>query len=210
MTDRQLTEFAPLFAVLRGLEPNRAADVGEALVQGGFEILEVTMNSPDPIASIRAIADRVAGRALIGAGTVTRIEDLAELAAAGARIIVSPHTDVSLIAAARARGLITLPGIFTASEAFAALGAGASGLKIFPAEAMPPEGVKALRAVLPPTAPIYVVGGISADNMAGYLRAGANGFGIGSSLFRPGKPLAQIEADARHFVEAFHAAREAN
>lgn len=202
-----LADALPLFAVLRGLEPERAQAVGEALVEAGFGILEVTMNSPDPFASIASLVRSLGDRALIGAGTVTRTEEVDELESLGARLVVSPHCDPALVGHAVGKGMTVLPGVFTPTEMMAALKAGATGIKIFPAEAMPPAGVRAVRAVLPPYVPIFVVGGITAANMADYLQAGATGFGMGGSLFRPGKPLDAIAGDARAIVSAFHAAK---
>lgn len=205
--EHRLSERLPLFAVLRGLEPERAVDVAEALVSGGLQILEVTMNSPDPIRSIAAIAEHCGDRALVGAGTVTSTAQVEAIEAAGGQLIVSPHCDPALIAFASLRGLAVLPGVLTPSEMFLALAAGATGLKIFPAELVPPAGVRAVRAVLPEATPIYVVGGIHADNMPDYLAAGATGFGLGSSLFRAGKALDAIANDARAVVQAYQDAK---
>lgn len=206
MTD-ELTSRLPLFAVLRGLEVDRAADVGRVLIAAGFEILEVTMNSPAPLESIAAIARAVGPGALVGAGTVTSVEEVDAVVDAGGRLVVSPHCDPELIAYAAKRQLVVLPGVLSPSEIFAAIRAGASGVKIFPAEIMPPAGIKAVKAVLPPDVPVYVVGGIHADNMGSYLAAGAAGFGIGGSLFRPGKSLSDIERDAVAIVAQFRNAR---
>ena len=209
MNTDELNRWLPLFAVLRGIEPERAAEVARILVGAGFEILEVTMNSPDPLSSIAAISDAVGQNALVGAGTVTSLAEIDSVINAGGRLIVSPHCDPKLIAYASERGLIVLPGVMTPSEMISALHAGASGLKIFPAELMPPSGIKAVRAVLPPGTPVFAVGGIHAGNMAEYLAAGAVGFGIGGSLFKAGKPMAEIERDAIALVAAFHRARNA-
>ncbi len=209
MVTETLVGRLPLFAVLRGLESGRAVEVAETLVENGFEILEVTMNSCAPLASIAAIIDAVGARALVGAGTVTKPQQIDELADIGARLIVSPHCDPRLISYAAAKAMTVLPGVFTPTEMMAALDAGASGLKIFPAELMPPAGVRALRAILPAAVPIYVVGGISAENMRDYLAAGATGFGLGGSLFCAGKALNAIADDAKAIVSAFRIAREA-
>lgn len=206
MTDQRLGQHLPLVAILRGLEVARAAAVAEALVDAGITLIEVPLNSPQPFDSIAAIVAAVGQRALVGAGTVLAVDDVAALAAIGAQLVVSPNCDPAVIAAAVARGMIALPGVFTPTEMFRAIAAGASGLKIFPAELMPPSGVKAVRAVLPAGLPVFMVGGIHAGNMRDYLAAGASGFGIGGSLFRPGKPLADIAADARALVAAWHAA----
>lgn len=209
MSNDELERRLPLFAVLRGIEPERAANVARILVGAGFEILEVTMNSPDPLSSIAAISDAVGQDALVGAGTVTSIAEVDSVISTGGRLIVSPHCDPELIAYASERGLVVLPGVLTPSDMFSALQAGATGLKIFPAELMPPSGIKAIKAVLPPDTPIFAVGGINADNMADYLAAGAAGFGIGGSLFKVGKSIAEIERDAIALVAAFHQARKA-
>ena len=193
----------PLVAILRGLEPERAIDVAEALVAAGIEIIEVPMNSPEPISSIGAIAAKLGNRALIGAGTVLSTAQVDQLAAVGAGLIVSPNCNPAVIARAVAQGMVSLPGVFTPSEMFAAIDAGADGLKIFPAELVPPSGVKAIRAVLPARTPVYLVGGIHSGNMHEYLEAGADGFGIGGSLFKPGKPIDAIATDARALVQTF-------
>ena len=202
--DHWLEGKLPLVAILRGLEPERAVDVAWALLESGFDILEVPMNSPEPLRSIGSIAAAIGDRALVGAGTVLAEQQVDRLIDAGARLVVSPNCNPAVIAHAAARSMVVLPGVFTASEMFAAIDAGASGLKIFPAELMPPAGIKAAKAVLPPDVPVLVVGGIHAGNMRDYLAAGATGFGMGGSVFRPGKPLAQIAQDARAIVEAFN------
>jgi 2-dehydro-3-deoxyphosphogalactonate aldolase len=199
----------PLVAILRGLEPERAVAVGEALVEAGFDIIEVPLNSPDPLASIAALVSALGDHALVGAGTVLTEAEVEALAAIGAGLVVSPNGNPAVIRRTAALGMVSLPGVFTPTEMFAALEAGASGLKLFPAEAASPAVIKAVRAVLPPQLPLFAVGGISAANMGDYLAAGAAGFGIGGSLFKPGKPLAEIAADARAIVAAFRAARAA-
>lgn len=198
----------PLVAILRGLEPGRALAVGEVLVEAGFEIIEVPLNSPDPLASIAALAEALGDRALIGAGTVLAEAEVDALAAIGAKLVVSPNCNPAVIRRTAAHGMVSLPGTLTPTEMFAAIEAGASGIKLFPAELAGPAVVKAVRAVLPPSLPLLAVGGISAANMGDYLAAGAAGFGIGGSLFTPGKPLDAIAADARAIVAAFKAARE--
>ena len=199
----------PLVAILRGIEPERAAAVGETLVECGFDIIEVPLNSPDPMISIAALVKAVGNSALIGAGTVLAETQVDRLADIGVRLVVSPNCNPSIIRRTVGHGMISLPGVLTPTEMFAALEAGATGLKIFPAEMASPAIIKAVRAVLPPAVPVLVVGGIHAGNMGEYLAAGAAGFGIGGSLFRPGKQLAEIAADARALVEAFAAARAA-
>lgn len=195
----------PLVAILRGLEPAEAVDVAGVLVEAGFTLIEVPLNSPRPLDSIAAIAGAFADRALVGAGTVMDPAEVAAVAAVGGRLIVMPHGDPVVIEAALASGLAVTPGVQTPTEAFAALRAGAHGLKLFPAEAVPPPVVKAIRAVLPPETLVLPVGGILPESMAAYRAAGADGFGIGSALFKPGRPLAEI----RRAAEAFAAAARA-
>ena len=196
----------PLVAILRGLEPERAVAVAEVLVSAGLEIIEVPLNSPEPFRSIGAIVAAVGERALIGAGTVLQVDQVDRLADLGAGLVVSPNCNPAVINRTAARGMVALPGVLTPTEMFAALDAGATGLKIFPAELVSPVVVKAVKAVLPPTVPIYMVGGINSENMATYLAAGAAGFGMGGSLFKPGKPLAAIAADAAALVSAYRGA----
>lgn len=192
----------PLVAILRGLRPVQAAGVGGALVDAGFRIIEVPLNSPRPLQSIQALSAQFP-QALVGAGTVLTVKDVAEVAAAGGQLIVAPNFDPAVVKEAVRLGLACLPGVLSATEAFAALAAGATGLKLFPAEMVPPAAVKALRAVLASDVALLPVGGITADNMAGYRAAGASGFGIGSSLFRPGLDAAQVGANARDFAAAW-------
>lgn len=199
----------PLVAILRGLEPERAVAVGEALVEAGFDIIEVPLNSPEPLVSIAALVESLGNRALIGAGTVLTEAEVEALAAIGALLVVSPNCNPAVIRRTSANGMVSLPGVLTPTEMFAAIEAGASGLKIFPAEMVGPAGVKAVRAVLPRKVPVLAVGGITSANMGDYLAAGATGFGIGGALFMPSKPVADIAADARSLVAAFHAARAA-
>ena len=197
----------PLVAILRGLEPERAAQVGEALVEAGFDIIEVPLNSPEPLVSIAALVEALGHRALIGAGTVLAEAEVDALAAIGAQLVVSPNCNPAVIRRSLEHGMVSLPGVLTPTEMFAAIEAGASGLKLFPADMAGPAVIKAVRAVLPPAVPILAVGGISAANMPDYLAAGAAGFGIGGALFTPGKPLDAIAADARAIVAAYKAAR---
>ena len=192
----------PLVAVLRGLTPDEAAPIGDALVDAGFTLLEVPLNSPDPLASIATMAKRYAGRAIVGAGTVLTPQDVAAVADAGGALIVSPNTDPAVIRASVERGLISLPGYFTPSEAFAALHAGAHGLKLFPAEGAAPAFLKAQRAVLPKATKVLAVGGITPDTMPQWHAAGADGFGLGSNLYRAGKSAADVARDAAAFVQA--------
>lgn len=192
----------PLVAIIRGVEPEEAEAIGQAIYNSGIRIIEVPLNSPRPLESIRRLAAKFADRALIGAGTVLRPEQVAEVAEAGGRIVVSPSTDAATIEATVAAGLVSCPGYFTPSEAFAALRAGAHLLKLFPAEAAPPAMVKAQRAVLPADIPLLIVGGVSPDKMAAYRDAGADGFGLGSGLYRPGQRPAEVAAQAAAFVRA--------
>lgn len=191
----------PLVAILRGLKPEEALEIGAALVGAGFTLIEVPLNSPQPLVSIRILADAFGDRALIGAGTVLTPGDVDAVKAAGGELIVMPHADVAVIRAAKAAGLVCTPGVATPTEAFAARAAGADALKLFPAEGIPPSIVKAWRAVLTDI-PLLPVGGIDTTNMAAYRAAGADGFGIGSALFKPGKALEAIAADAHGLVRA--------
>ena len=195
----------PLIAILRGVKPEEVEDVGEALVAAGFTLIEVPMNSPDPLDSVARLAKRFAGRAEIGAGTVLRPDQVAAVRAAGGTMIISPNANIGVISASAAAGLVSLPGIATPSEAFAALDAGATALKLFPAEAFAPVVVKAMRAVLPRDARVLPVGGITPDNMQPWRDAGANGFGLGSALYKPGMPAEQVGANARAFVAGLSA-----
>jgi len=196
----------PLVAILRGVEPEDAPPVGEALLEAGFVAIEVPLNSPEPFASIRALAETVGGRALIGAGTVLASGQVARVADAGGRLIVMPHGDPAIVREAKAGGLFCVPGVATPTEAFAALDAGADALKLFPAEALPPVVVKAWRAVLPRDAWLFPVGGITTTAIQPYLLAGADGFGLGSALFRPEMPIGTIRANALAFAAAYRAA----
>lgn len=196
----------PLAAILRGITSAECEAIGTALVEAGFRFIEVPLNSPDPFVSIRMMAERFGARALIGAGTVMSPDDVQQVADAGGRIIVMPHSDPAVIRAAKQRGLACLPGVATPTEAFAALSAGADALKLFPAEAMPPAVVKAWRAVLPAAVRLLPVGGIGTHNMAAYREAGAAGFGIGSSLYKPGKSAAAVRRDGEALVAACKAA----
>lgn len=205
MTDFD-TAFAanPLIAILRGLHPTEATDTATALTGAGFTVIEVPLNSPDPLDSIRRMADAVPD-AVIGAGTVLTSDQVGAVADAGGRIIIAPNFDPRVAAEARRRGLTYCPGVGTVTEAFAALDAGAAALKLFPAEMIPPAAVKAMRAVLPRDARLLPVGGIDPAAMAGYRRAGADGFGLGSALYRPGQDTATTGGRARDFVAAWQA-----
>jgi 2-dehydro-3-deoxyphosphogalactonate aldolase len=193
----------PLVAILRGIGPDEAVAVGEILFDKGFRTLEVPLNSPQPLQSIERLARRFGEAALVGAGTVLDAAAARDVAAAGGRLVVMPHSDAAVIRAAKAAGCLCLPGVATVTEAFAALAAGADALKLFPAEQLSPDVLKAWRAVLPADCRVLPVGGITPERMAGYLQAGAAGFGIGSALYKPGKPLADIGRDADAFMSAW-------
>ena len=197
----------PLVAILRGLKPEDAEATGAALITAGFRAIEVPLNSPEPLRSIRALRDALPADALVGAGTVLRPESCAEVAAAGGQIVVMPHSDAAVIRAAKAAGLACAPGVATPTEAFAALAAGADVLKMFPAEALGPIGLKAWRAVLTPPIAIVPVGGVVPESVATYVAAGASGFGLGSALYRPGDTPEQVARQAQAFVEAWRAAQ---
>ena len=190
----------PLVAIIRGVTPADAEAIGEAIYEAGIRIIEVPLNSPQPLDSIEILARMLGNRALIGAGTVLTSEDVGRVRDVGGRIIVSPNTDPEVISAAAA-GLVSAPGFYTPSEGFAALKAGAHALKLFPAEAASPAVVKAMRAVLPRTVPLLVVGGVKPDNMRAYLDSGANGFGLGSGLYKPGQSAAEVTRQAHAYVE---------
>ena len=190
----------PLVAIIRGVTPDEVEDVAEALIEGGIRIIEVPLNSPEPLKSIKRLVRLAGDRATVGAGTVLDPDDVIRIRDIGGEIIVSPHTDPAVIEAAVRSGLIAAPGYFTPSEAFTALRAGAQVLKLFPAEAAGPVVVKAQRAVLPRETPLLVVGGVKPDNMTGYLDAGATGFGLGSNLYKPGMAATEVAANARAFV----------
>jgi 2-dehydro-3-deoxyphosphogalactonate aldolase len=198
----------PLIAILRGLTPAEAAAVGDAIVEPGFRLLEVPLNSPQPLDSIALMRERFP-QALVGAGTVLAAQQVREVHAAGGQLIVSPNFDAAVIAEAVRLDMVCLPGVMTPTEAFGALAAGATGLKLFPAELASPAVVKALLAVLPTGTPLMPVGGIAPDNMAQWRAAGAAGFGIGSSLFKPGKSAEAVRQDAVRFVSAWAGTRPA-
>jgi 2-dehydro-3-deoxyphosphogalactonate aldolase len=192
----------PLVAILRGLPPTDAVEVGQALVAQGLSIIEVPLNSPQPLTSIEALAAALPD-ALVGAGTVLTPQQVREVHAAGGQLIVSPNFDVDVVQTALRLGLVCLPGVMTPSEAFAALAAGADALKLFPAEIITPAAVKALRAVLPGDALLLPVGGITPASMDAYRAAGASGFGLGSALYRPGMAAADVARQAAVFVQAW-------
>lgn len=193
----------PIVAIIRGVTPEEVEGIGDTLYAAGFRIIEVPLNSPDPLRSIELLAKRIGEEAIIGAGTVLHPHEVRQIADAGGRIVVSPSTDAEVIRATVEAGLISCPGYFTPSEAFVALRAGAHALKLFPAEGTSPAVVKAQRAVLPRETPLFVVGGIKPDNMTPWRAAGADGFGLGSALYRPGSTAADIAPRAHAFMEAW-------
>ena len=190
----------PLIAILRGVRPDEVNSIAAVLVKTGFAIIEVPLNSPEPIVSIRHLAERFGDRVLIGAGTVIEGRDVADIAGAGGRLVVMPHGDPAIIRRVKAAGLIALSGFATPTEGFAALAAGADGLKLFPAEGNPPAVLKAMKAVLPPAVPVLPVGGITPEKMAAYWQAGARGFGLGSALYAPGMTAEAVRERAQAFV----------
>jgi 2-dehydro-3-deoxyphosphogalactonate aldolase len=191
----------PLVAIIRGVRPDEAQSIGRAIFDAGIRIIEVPLNSPEPLESIRILAQSLERQALVGAGTVLTAEDVQRVRGAGGELIVSPNTNRDVIAATVAAGMASCPGYFTPSEAFVALEAGADALKLFPAEGASPSVVKAQRAVLPKDVPLLVVGGIAPDNMGPWHQAGANGFGLGSGLYKPGQSPEETAARAKAYVE---------
>ena len=195
----------PLIAVLRGITPEEVSAVAGALVDEGFRVLEVPLNSPRPFDSIQSLAREFGARCLIGAGTVIAPSDVARVRDSGGALIVMPHGDTAVIREAKRLGLTCIPGVATPTEAFAALTAGADALKMFPAEALPPAALKAWRAVLPREALVFAVGGMKPDNMAPYWAAGADGFGTGSNLYVPASDVATVRAAAAAYAAGFRA-----
>lgn len=196
-------EDLPLVAILRGVTPDNAGAVGDALVDAGFRLIEVPLNSPDPLASIATLAERYGEAVIVGAGTVLSPDAARDVVVHGGRLVVMPHGDPAVIDAARKAGAWCIPGAATPTEAFAAFAAGADAVKLFPGEALPPPVLKSWRSVFPPELRLLPVGGVGLDNMAKYVAAGASGFGIGSALFKPGKRVEKVAEDARAFVHAW-------
>ena len=200
---RQLLQDLPLIAILRGIRPQEVPAAADALTSAGFRIIEIPLNSPEPLESLRHLAGRTG--LLVGAGTVLSPGEVEAVAAAGGRLMVAPNADREVIAAAKRLGMVAIPGEATPTEAFAALAAGADGLKMFPAEILPPKAVKAWRAVLPASMALLPVGGITPESMADYLAAGADGFGLGSALYKPGMSAAELGQRAKAFATAYRA-----
>jgi 2-dehydro-3-deoxyphosphogalactonate aldolase len=196
----------PLVAILRGIRPEETAGIVDALLEAAFEAIEIPLNSPEPFRSIEIAAKRAPANCLIGAGTVLSVEEVGRLARAGGKLMVSPNVDAAVIRAASERGMVTMPGVFTATEALLAAAAGASALKFFPASVLGPAGITAIRAVLPKGLEVGAVGGVSERDFEVYARAGIRTFGLGSSLYKPGATAAEIGAKARAVVAAYDAA----
>jgi 2-dehydro-3-deoxyphosphogalactonate aldolase len=199
---RAWLELCPLVAILRGLQPAEAESIGFVLERAGIRIVEVPLNSPNPLESISILSRCLGGRMLIGAGTLTKPSQVEEVAAAGGRLIVTPHADTAIVRAAKQAGLFALPGFFNPTEAFALLEAGADAIKLFPAEVLGPPMLKALRAVLPKSAIVIPVGGVDTNQVAPWLAAGALGVGVGSFLYKPGEDARLVEAKAQALLAA--------
>ena len=197
---KQYLDQCPLIAIVRGITPDEADATGEAVQQGGIRIIEVPLNSPDPLRSIEKLAKRFGESMLVGAGTVLTVEQVAQVRDAGGRILVSPDTNTDVISATARAGLVSSPGFFTPSEAFTAIRAGAHSLKLFPADGASPALLKAQLAVIPRDIPVMAVGGITPVNMRPWLDVGAAGFGLGSGLYKPGQSADETLAKARAYV----------
>lgn len=198
----------PLVAILRGISPNEVIGVGQALVDAGFAIIEVPLNSPHPLDSIRKLSAQFGSTTLIGAGTVMTTAQVDEIGQSGGKLIVMPHGEPVVVRASKAAGLCCIPGVATPTEAIAALANGADALKLFPAELLSPAVLKAMRSVLPTATRFLPVGGITPDAMASYVAAGATGFGLGSALYRRGDSVDRVAANARDFVDAWNRIRD--
>jgi 2-dehydro-3-deoxyphosphogalactonate aldolase len=199
---RRYLEECPLIAIIRGVTPDHAESTGQAIYDAGIRIIEVPLNSPNPIDSIHRLASKFGESALVGGGTVLEPAQVGAVQAAGGRLIVSPNTNVGVIAVTSLAEMVSMPGYFTPSEAFSAISAGATALKLFPAEAASPAVLKAHRAVIPTEVPILAVGGIKPDGLKPWLDAGADGFGLGGGLYQPGQPAAETAEKARAYVAA--------
>src|ERR1041385_1223168 len=199
---RAALSYCPVAAILRGVKPDEIDAIGDALIEAGITVIEVPLNSPQPFESIRRLAARHGPHALVGAGTVLDAADVASLKEAGGQLVVAPNFDANVVRAAKAAGLAALPGVMTPSEGFAALKAGADGLKLFPGEIIPPAVFKAWRAVCPADTLLLAVGGIGVDNLKAYAEAGASGYGTGSALYKPGRPAAETAKLAKALVSA--------
>ena len=207
MTLEEALNACGIVAILRGVSPDEAIPVGQALYDAGVRVVEVPLNSPAPFLSIAKLAKEFAGRMVVGAGTVLTVQDVNMLKSAGGEICVSPDCNEVVIARAVELGMVPLPGVFTPTEAFAAIRAGASSLKLFPAEAASPAVIKAWKAVLPKTVKIYAVGGVTPENMGDWISAGASGFGIGSSIYKPGMSVDAVREAAGKLVSAWNKAK---
>ena len=199
---RPWLDTCPLVAILRGIRPDEVVAVGEIIFEAGFRIIEVPLNSPDPLESIRGLSERFGPEVLVGAGTVLDPSLVAAIATAGGRLVVMPHARRAVVEAAKAADCLVIPGFATPTEAVEMIDAGADAIKLFPAEANPPAVLKAMRAVLPKEIPILPVGGITPEKMVEYSLAGAQGFGLGSALYKPGMSVDEVGARARGFVKA--------
>ncbi|MCR4268462.1 2-dehydro-3-deoxy-6-phosphogalactonate aldolase [Nitratireductor sp. ZSWI3] len=194
-----------LVAILRGIAPEEVEATVAMLIEEGITTIEVPLNSPDPFRSIETAVASASGAALIGAGTVLTVEEVDRLAAVGGRLVVSPNTDAAVIEHSRRLGLVSMPGVFSPSEALLALRSGASGLKFFPASVLGPSGIAAIRAVLPPDTTVCAVGGVSETSFAGYAKAGVRAFGLGTNLYRPGDGIETVRSNARRIIAAYDA-----
>ncbi len=211
MTDKAFQDWLhplPLIAILRGVRPDEVIDIAEALVFADFRIIEVPLNSPQPLASIEKLSVHFGDRVLTGAGTVIDPASVADVSAAGGQLVVMPHADENIVQTARSQGMYALPGFATPTEALRMLGAGADALKLFPAEANPPQVLKAIRAILPPQTAVIPVGGITPETLAVYWTAGANGFGLGSALYKPGMSCEQVAGHADKFRTSIAALKQ--
>lgn len=195
----------PLVAILRGVQPHEIIPIGEALLESGFGIIEVPLNSPQPLESIALLHENFGSRAIIGAGTVLTSQQVDDVVDAGGRLIVSPNYNAAVIRQTVQRNALSFPGVFTPTEAFAAIDAGCHALKFFPASLHGPDGIKAIKAVLPPAIPVLAVGGVSVPTIGDWLAAGSDGFGIGSNVYKVGWDAEKIGSEARAFVKAFDA-----